>query len=193
MKKRILAFALAALTLTTLTLAAGASAALAAPAPIGPEDFVIRIGKTDFDFLTSETGVAVRASGKKLKKASYQGEGEVLIEYVLKAREATFYFPESQDYCDRAALTKKGATARGIKIGSTLDALLAAYPAPNDIWSKEKETTYIYRVSNPPERMPDSVADNLDIVRPDYFYGLYINVSNKTNKVTRIIIFAEVG
>lgn len=185
--KKFLACALLALVLTSQLI----PTALAAPASIGKSDFVIRIGKTDFDMLTHDVDVAILSSGNKLKKTTVRAEGVSWIEYVLKAKEAAFYLPESRDYCERAALTKSGVTARGIKIGSTESALLEAYPETDDVWTDGKKTIYGYQAPNAPADLSESVAAKLADKRPDYFYKLLFTVSNKTKKITGIVISAQ--
>ena len=184
MKKRIIASALLALMLTMLF----ATTALAAPAAIGKNDFVIRIGKTDFDMLTHSLDVAIYSSGKKLVK--YKDKTRNGYEYQLKTKEATFYRKGYDDFASGVTLTKTGKTARGIKIGSTLSALLGAYPKTEDVWDDGKSTLYSYQAPNAPSSLSATVAGNLDETRPDYFYKLVFTVSNKTNKVTGIAINA---
>lgn len=183
MKKTVAACILTSILLSLL-IAPAAFAEIPSDEPIGPEDFVIRVGTTDFDMLKHDIDVAIYSSGKKLVyKKDNTREG---YDYQVKAKEATFYTTEEADYACAAQLTKKGRTARGIKIGSKLSELLYAYPKAKDVWDDGKATYYYYQAPNAPETLPLSAALKLDEVRPDYYYMLIISVNNKTQKVTSI-------
>lgn len=156
-------------------------------AQLGANDFVVRTGKTDIDLLTDNAPAILKASGKKPIKFVLQGPGEANIEYTINAREATFYIPNGGDYADTVNLTKKGITARGVRIGSKESAFLDAYPTPYDSWTEDKSICYCFRVQDAPNALTKTEMANINEVRPAYFYELIVRVNAKTKKVTAIL------
>lgn len=178
---------LAAILVFLLTLTLAVSVAFAAPAPMGMDDYWIKVGGTDINLLTYDVASILSASGKKITTHKYWLENERMTGYCIKAKEATFYLSDDVDFCQSVSLTKKGATARGIKIGSTLSKLLEAYPVTDEPWSDSKTTYYSVKVAGP-EFLTSSDVDNLDKMRPIYFYETIFQVNNKTKKITAITI-----
>ena len=169
----------------TLVMALACTNALAV-APLGMDDFTVKLGKTSIDFLTNDLDSMLKATGRKLQKKVFYPEGVYTEEYWIKAKEATLYFEPYTYFPYGASLTKKGVTARGIKIGSKESALLAAYPEPYYCDIDGKYTYYSFRVPNTPDRLTASDEVNLDKVRPVYYYELLVGVNNKTGKVSGI-------
>lgn len=160
-------------------------------APLDWNDFWIKVGKTDINLLTYDVQAIVDASGQRLKEQTSHAEGVEWTDYVIKAREATFYITPGTDYCWFTALTKKGVTARGIKLGSTEKALLEAYPAPAEKDVEGKFTHYMFRVDGRPGELTPSDAENINKLRPGYFYEIYARVNTRTKKVVAIFISAS--
>lgn len=158
-----------------------------AASPLGKDDFEIKLGKTSINLLTNDTDSMLKATGKKLQKKITYPENVYTEEYWLIAKEATLYFDPYTYYPYGASLTKKGVTARGIKIGSKESALLAAYPEPYYVEIEGKYAYYSFRIPNTPEHLTESDEANLDKVRPEYYYEIFITINNKTNKVTGIL------
>ena len=155
-----------------------------APA-IGPDDFVIRVGETDFDLCRHDIDVAIWSSGEELEY--HKDDTREGYDYRVNTEEAVFLIPDRDTmFACGARLTEKGVTARGIRIGSELDELLVAYPETDDVWDDGSVTIYTYQAPNAPESLPADVAVSLNDERPDYFYKIIIMVQNTTQKVESI-------
>ena len=185
--KRILSAAMLLMLLFSLVCSPAAHAAPVTGA-IGKSDFVIKVGSTSIDLLTTSISAIQTASGKSL---AYKGDdSRNNFDYHIPAKEAAFYtnsktlsFPTGVD------LTKSGSTARGIKIGSTEKQLLAAYQT-NDIWDDGNTRYYYFQAPNAPSSLSSAVSKKLKTERPVYFYKLIITVNKKAGKVTSILYTA---
>lgn len=197
MKKKVLAYALLLVFLLTL---GAASTAFAAPKaldeftpeyetePLDWNDFWIKVGKEDINLLTYDVQAIVDASGKKPKAQTFYAEGVEWTDYVIKTREMTFYITPGNDYCYLAELTKKGITARGIQLGDMESTLLEVYPPPTKKEVDKKYTHYWFKVDGAPDELTPSDAENLNKLRPGYFYEFYARVNRKTQRVAALFI-----
>lgn len=180
--KKCFSLALACALIVALAFSA---TAFAAPAAISADDFMINVGKTSINLLTDSVDSILKASDKKMVYKESDDRND--LNYFIKAKEATFATHKKDDvYASAAFLTSKGATSRGIKLGSTESALLKAYPATDDTWDSGKEMLYYYQAANAPDTLSAADKKNLDSIRPNYYYKIIFTVNKKSKRVTDI-------
>ena len=184
MKRKIITVLSACLLLFAYSIPALA----AAPKTINKKDFVIKVGKKNIDLLKNGFPEIVSASGKQILE--YNDSEEYASLYVA-ANEATFYGHADEDdakklYVDFVELTGKGATARGIKIGSTEAALFKAYRIKDLDWDDDDNKYYQVQATSS-KGITSKDIKNLHKVRPVYYYSISFTVSKATNKVTGVI------
>ena len=185
--KRFVAIILSAVCTLMLCVAVAASA-VSEPKAIGREDFALKLEKGGVNILTEGYDAILKASGKKFTKIKKPGTEN--YNYVLKTNGYTFYaYAGARDvFCYNLAYTKKSATPRGIKIGSTEKALLAAYPEPSRVDMDSKYIYYDFCVPFPAAGWANNERDALNDTRPVYFYMLSFTVNKKNKRVTAIKI-----
>ena len=157
--------------------------------PITKADFAVKIGNGMVNLIDQGIAETSKLSGKKAVVTKEREGDDYFTYYMLKTNEATLHTWDTESFfCDTVVLTSKGATARGIKLGSTEKELLAAYPKPISTDKDDKYLYYNFGVPIPASGLTQQDSENLDKIRPLYFYSLCFTVSVKTHKVTEIVI-----
>lgn len=195
-KKHALSLFLAFL-LSVVSFASALSVQAASKKAIAESDFKIAIGKKTVNLLTDDPIDVQKKLGGKFVGKLNEFEGSSAK---LSTTQAVFQTwtddLEEAGFITNVSLTKKGQTSRGIKLGSTKKALLAAYPAPLQTDNYDKSTTYYTFGIKTPDNIGDLNFESgfkLKGKRPLYIYVLRVGVSNKTNRVNSIFYDNQVA